>query len=80
MEGSTGWIDVTTLAKEAHVLQLGSVEVSGDGNLFSSDDDDLLSLEEFFGHNRGQTTKKVVLSVNDDCSVRQTHRLPCKIL
>lgn len=76
MEGSTGWVDVTTLAEEAHVLQLGTVEVSGDDDLFSSEDDNLVSLEKLLCNDGSQPTEKVVLSVNDDCSVRQTHRLP----
>lgn len=77
MERSASGVDVATLAEEAHVLQLGAVEVSGDADLLTSDNNNLLSEKDLLGNNRCQATKKMVLSVNDQRLVDQTH-VSCK--
>ena len=43
VERSTSGVDVAALAKEAQVLQLGTVEVAGDVDVFASDNRNLLT-------------------------------------
>ena len=45
---------------------LGPEELSRDVDLFATDDDNLLAVEDLLGHGRGQTTKEMALAVNDN--------------
>lgn len=44
----------------------GTEEFAGDVEGFTSDNDDLLSVEKLLGHGAGEATKEVSLAVDDD--------------
>lgn len=73
MESSSSRIDVAPLAEEAHVLQLRTVEVARDRDLFTSQNSNLLALQQLLGNDRRQTPKEVILAVDDDGLVVKSH-------
>jgi len=73
MEWPSLGVDQATLAKVVHVLQLVTVEASGDVDTFASDDDDPLSLKELLGDDGSQSSQQVTSSVDDQRLRRKTH-------
>ena len=44
----------------------GTEEFAGDVESFAADDDNLLAIEQLFGHYTGQTTQKMSLAIDND--------------
>lgn len=75
VESATAGLDVAPLPQEVEVLQLVTVEVSGDVDLLAPHDDDLLPVEDELGDDGGQTPKHVGAAVNDNslgCEARHS--------
>ena len=75
VESATAGLDVAPLPQEVEVLQLVTVEVSGDVDLLTPHDDDLLPVEDELGDNGGQTPEHVGAAVNDNglgCEARHS--------
>lgn len=66
MEWTTVWVVSAGLSEVGEVLELVSEELSGDVDVLTSHDDDLLAVEKLLGDCRGESSKKVALCVNDD--------------
>lgn len=62
---TTSWVDNWTLVKESLELQLGTKEVSGDVDLVSPHNNELLSSEKLFGDDGSKSSKKVSFSVDN---------------
>jgi len=75
VESATAGLDVAPLPQEVEVLQLVTVEVSGDVDLLTPHDDDLLPVEDELGDDGGQTPEHVGAAVNDNglgCEARHS--------
>lgn len=66
MEGTAGMVGVHALGTELGVLGLVADKGSRDDHLFAADEDDLLSGEEFLGHDGAEASVHVVAAVDDD--------------
>lgn len=78
VESATAGLDVAPLPQEVEVLQLVTVEVTGDVDLLASHDDDLLPVEDELGDDGGQTPKHVGAAVNDNslgCEARHSSEI-----
>jgi len=73
MERASLGVDQATLAKVVHVLQLVTVEASGDVDTFASDHHDSLALEESLGNDGSQTAQQMASSVDHQRLRRKTH-------
>jgi len=73
MEGSSLGVDQAALAKVIHVLQLVTVEASGDVDPFASHDDDSLPLKERLGDDGSQSSQQVTPSVDHQRLRGKTH-------
>ena len=66
VEGTTRVVGVHTLGTELGVLGLVADKGSRDDHLFATDKDDLLSGEEFLGHDGAEASVHVVTAVDED--------------
>jgi hypothetical protein len=67
VEGTTtGRVETGGLAEVGMVLQLSAEEFAGDVEGFTSNDDNLLTVEQLLSHNAGQATQEVSLAVDND--------------
>jgi len=69
MEGSSGWFSQVSLTKVLHNLELVSVKVTRNDKALSSDNNDLLALQETFGNHGGKSTHEVTVTVDNFDSV-----------
>ena len=65
MEGATAGLHVAPLPEEVQVLQLVAVEVSGDVDLLTPHDHDLLPVEDELGDDGGQAPEHVGAAVDN---------------
>jgi len=73
MEGPSLGVDQATFAKVVHVLQLVTVEASGDVDPFASDNDDSLPLKERLGDDGSQSSQQMTPSVDHQRLRGKTH-------
>lgn len=66
MEWTTYGVGVHTLVTEQGILGLVTNEGSRDDHFFTTYEDDLLSGEEFLGNDGGETSVKVITTVDED--------------
>ena len=66
VEGTTARVGVHALLTELSVLGLVTDKRSGDDHILATDENNLLSSQEFLGDDGAQTTVHVVAAVNDD--------------
>lgn len=66
MEGTSAVVGVHALGAELGVLGLVADEGTRDDHLFATNEDNLLSSEELFCHDRTEATVHVVTAVNKD--------------
>jgi len=66
-------VDQATFAKVVHVLQLVTVEATGDVDAFATDHNDSLSLEESLGDDGRQTAQQMASPVDHQRLRRKTH-------
>ena len=64
VEGSTQRLDVTPQTQKLQVLQLVAVEVSAHVDAFGSDDDNLVTVQDEFGDDGGQTAHQVATAID----------------
>merc|ERR1719391_1262728 len=66
-------VDQATFAKVVHILQLVTVEATGDVDAFATDHNDSLSLEESLGDDGRQTAQQMASPVDHQRLRRKTH-------
>ena len=64
MEWTTGLVESSSLSQKVVVLQLVSEEFTRNVQSFSSDNDNLLTVQYLLGNSGGQTTQQMILSYN----------------
>ena len=64
VERSTQRLDVTSQTQKLQVLQLVAVEVSAHVDAFGSDDDNLVTVQDEFGDDGGQTAHQVATAID----------------
>ena len=64
MERSTQRLDITPQTQKLQVLQLVAVEVSAHVDAFGSDDDNLVTVQDEFGDDGGQTAHQVATAID----------------
>merc|ERR1719495_53305 len=72
VEGSSGGENVAPLLQEVEVLQFVPVEVTRDVNRLSSDDHDLVAVQDELGDNAGQTAEHMAAAINYNCLRRKS--------
>ena len=65
MEGSTQRLNVAPQTQKLQVLQLVTVEVTAHVDAFTSDDDDLVAVQDEFGDDGGQTAHQMTTAIDD---------------
>ncbi len=65
MKRTPSWIGSGSLVLEFLVLQFVSEQGTRDVNAFTSDDSDMLAVQDLLGNNRCKATEKVALPVDD---------------
>jgi hypothetical protein len=75
---SSGRIETSLLAQKSLVLQLRAEELSRNVEGFTSDDYDLLAIEQLLSNSTGQATEKMSLAIDDDDWLKGRH--PARIL
>lgn len=65
MLGSSAWVGVDALLHVILANDLVSAKRAGSEDLFTSDDNNALSADQFLGNNTAETTLQVALTVND---------------
>ena len=66
MEWTSSWVGDLGLSQELFENVFVSSDWARDDNFFTSDNDNLLSLESGLGNGGGQSTSNVLASVNND--------------
>ena len=70
-----GLVESGGLSQVVVVFQFVSEKFTGDVQGFGSDNDNLLAVQDLLGHNGGQTTQQVALTVNDNNWFEGRHRV-----
>lgn len=73
VEGTVGLVVSSGLSQVVVVLQLVSEKLTRDVQGLASHDDNLLTVQQLLGNNRGQTTQQVALTVDDNNWFKSRH-------
>ncbi len=64
----------TGLTEVRKILQLVPEELSANVDIFTSDNDDVLPVEQLLGYRRRESSKKMALAIDDDLLFECRHR------
>lgn len=70
---SSGRIETSLLAQESLVLQLRAEELSRNVEGFTSDNYNLLAIEQLLGDGTGQATEKMSLAIDNNLEIEERH-------